>query len=472
MEKEYVGLAEVPSKTRRPGKKLKDFVKPVPREQESDFRLEELFISITDKKSHIEFGNEIFTRISKYENHELSGQLHSIIRHPDMPRAAFKIFWDYLKSDKMAVAYVKNLAKDGTYYWVLAVVISHGSTYQSIRLKPGSELFEKVKVIYNKTLEFEKKEEKVSGKAAALARSEDYMLELLNEAGFKDYDEFLLEALKSEIYNRIDKLNSKGVNLKRYVCKAAPPELIDIARHLKSLCIQQRVLNRIQKALYEHSDYILDLAHSILLLSLNAQIGSTKLDKSDISLSVVAEKMGEQSLVGEKQLLEMKESINELHKIGTNLNMHILLTTIQTEQTLVCYQESEQFPEQSNDFMYSYSEMIEQVLDAYKPRLQNIINDIARLPEVIKKIVTGIEELEKFLMVLRFIHITGKVEIARMSDNSNSFSTTFAELIEEVENAEMHVKELSKVSSENKDIVNVYSDLSDKLTYLNSVLFK
>ena len=152
--------------------------------------------------------------------------------------------------------------------------------------------------------------------------------------------------------------------------------------------------------------------------------------------------------------------------------MHILLTTIQTEQTLVCYQESEQFPEQSNDFMYSYSEMIEQVLDAYKPRLQNIINDIARLPEVIKKIVTGIEELEKFLMVLRFIHITGKVEIARMSDNSNSFSTTFAELIEEVENAEMHVKELSKVSSENKDIVNVYSDLSDKLTYLNSVLFK
>ena len=122
--------------------------------------------------------------------------------------------------------------------------------------------------------------------------------------------------------------------------------------------------------------------------------------------------------------------------------------------------------------MYSYSEMIEQVLDAYKPRLQNIINDIARLPEVIKKIVTGIEELEKFLMVLRFIHITGKVEIARMSDNSNSFSTTFAELIEEVENAEMHVKELSKVSSENKDIVNVYSDLSDKLTYLNSVLFK
>tara|TARA_Y100000589_G_C26799129_1_gene485005 strand:- start:262 stop:612 length:351 start_codon:yes stop_codon:yes gene_type:complete len=116
--------------------------------------------------------------------------------------------------------------------------------------------------------------------------------------------------------------------------------------------------------------------------------------------------------------------------------------------------------------------MIEQVLDAYKPRLQNIINDIARLPEVIKKIVTGIEELEKFLMVLRFIHITGKVEIARMSDNSNSFSTTFAELIEEVENAEMHVKELSKVSSENKDIVNVYSDLSDKLTYLNSVLFK
>ena len=69
-------------------------------------------------------------------------------------------------------------------------------------------------------------------------------------------------------------------------------------------------------------------------------------------------------------------------------------------------------------------------------------------------------------MVLRFIHITGKVEIARMNDNSSSFSTTFNDLIQEIETAEVHLKKLSDVVMSNKDIANVYANISEQLAQL------
>ena len=78
-----------------PVKKIKDAKKPIPINQESPFKYEELFFSVTDHKSNITFANEVFVRISKYEQEDVIGQLHKLVRHPDMPRAVFNIFWDF-----------------------------------------------------------------------------------------------------------------------------------------------------------------------------------------------------------------------------------------------------------------------------------------------------------------------------------------------------------------------------------------
>ena len=81
--------------------------------KEANFDLQELFFSITKKDSSIVAGNETFTRISGYSRDEIIGQIHNIVRHPDMPRVIFKLFWDYLQANKPVVAYVKNRTKTG-----------------------------------------------------------------------------------------------------------------------------------------------------------------------------------------------------------------------------------------------------------------------------------------------------------------------------------------------------------------------
>ena len=81
-----------------------------------------LIVSKTDLAGRITYANEVFCKVAGYSEAELLGQPHSIIRHPDMPRAVFKYLWDTLLEGREVFAYVKNLARNGDFYWVFAHV--------------------------------------------------------------------------------------------------------------------------------------------------------------------------------------------------------------------------------------------------------------------------------------------------------------------------------------------------------------
>ncbi len=83
---------------------------------------DELIVSRTDLNGRITYVNDVFANISGYTQDELVGEPHSIVRHPDMPRSVFKQMWNTIKSGSMWKGYVKNLRKDGGYYWVYAEV--------------------------------------------------------------------------------------------------------------------------------------------------------------------------------------------------------------------------------------------------------------------------------------------------------------------------------------------------------------
>lgn len=89
---------------------------------ETEVPRDEIIISRTDLKGIITYANETFAEISGYSVNELIGKPHNILRHPDMPKSLFKHLWDTIKSGKMWSGYVKNLRKDGGYYWVYAEV--------------------------------------------------------------------------------------------------------------------------------------------------------------------------------------------------------------------------------------------------------------------------------------------------------------------------------------------------------------
>jgi PAS domain S-box-containing protein len=120
-----------------------------------------LIVSTTDTRGVITHCNASFVEMSGYAQAELIGAEHSILRHPDMPAIAFKGLWDDIQAGKIWHGYVKNLRKDGAYYWVYATVIANvreGQVmgYTSVRRKPSRRKVEASAQLYAQLLAEEK----------------------------------------------------------------------------------------------------------------------------------------------------------------------------------------------------------------------------------------------------------------------------------------------------------------------------
>lgn len=89
-------------------------------EKEIVYKDNELIVSMTDAKGNITYGNDIFYKIAGYEKEELIGKPHNTLRHPDMPKAVFKLVWEHLLEGQTIYGILKNRAKNGDYYWVKA----------------------------------------------------------------------------------------------------------------------------------------------------------------------------------------------------------------------------------------------------------------------------------------------------------------------------------------------------------------
>jgi len=90
--------------------------------KERDLHQGSRLISTTSLTGCITYANQDFVDISGYSREELVGQPHNIVRHTDMPAAAFADLWTNLNADKPWLGAVKNRCKNGDYYWVLAYV--------------------------------------------------------------------------------------------------------------------------------------------------------------------------------------------------------------------------------------------------------------------------------------------------------------------------------------------------------------
>ena len=112
-----------------------------------------LIVSRTDLDGVITHANDAFVHMSGWEREELIGQLHSILRHPDLPKVAFKGLWDDVQAGKKWHGYVKNLRKDGGFYWVYATIIPNvrgGKIvgYTSVRRQPSREKIAEMSALY------------------------------------------------------------------------------------------------------------------------------------------------------------------------------------------------------------------------------------------------------------------------------------------------------------------------------------
>lgn len=93
-----------------------------PTHTEVRFDASDLIVSKTDLKGRITYANRTFCAVSGFSETEVLGMPHAVIRHPDMPRAVFKLLWDAILEGREIFAYVKNMCRNGDHYWVFAHV--------------------------------------------------------------------------------------------------------------------------------------------------------------------------------------------------------------------------------------------------------------------------------------------------------------------------------------------------------------
>jgi PAS domain S-box-containing protein len=162
---------------------------PTPVDQEIKLDPKRYIVSKTDAKGNIEYGNDYFVEISGYKESELIGKPHNIVRHPDMPKVAFKLMWERISKGGNFVAIVKNMAKDGRYYWVFTEfepkvdALSNEITgYTAFRKAAPQKAIDTIAPIYKKLLEIETE--------AGVEASEKYLKGLLEE-NRTTYDAFV-----------------------------------------------------------------------------------------------------------------------------------------------------------------------------------------------------------------------------------------------------------------------------------------
>lgn len=229
-------------------------------ESETTFGYDEMFFSHTDNKGVIRYGNEVFSRIAEYPLTEMVGKPHNIIRHPDMPRAVFRLLWDTIDAGNTIIAYVKNRARSGKFYWVMAMVFPCQG-YLSIRIRPGSPLFYAVQPVYQEMFKIEK----TGGMDAAAT----YLMSVLASLGYPSYTEFMTDALIAEIQHRKTKLPIPSTN------------------HTDQI-LQIESIWTLSKQINDRTTRLSALFSRITFYCLNLTIKSTKYGKDGDGISIIS----------------------------------------------------------------------------------------------------------------------------------------------------------------------------------------
>jgi len=156
--------------------------KPNPLNEEIKLDPKRYIVSETDAKGRITFCNDYFKEVSGYTDEELIGTPHNVVRHPDMPKVVFKLLWETISSGQNINTVVKNLAKDGRYYWIFTEFEMRKDTdtgeiigYHASRKSISKYVIEVITKLYRELLEVEKKD--------GVEASEKYLNDFLKEKG-------------------------------------------------------------------------------------------------------------------------------------------------------------------------------------------------------------------------------------------------------------------------------------------------
>ena len=436
------------------------------------FTAEELFFSVTDERGVIRFGNKVFSRVAHYQLENMIGRPHNIIRHPEMPRSPFFLLWDYLKKEKTVAAYVKNMASDGCYYWVLATVIPIRQGYLSIRLKPSSELLCVVDGLYRETLSLEKSlVEQGTPADDAMMHGLQHIVTAINSLGFASYDQFMWHALVTEIGSREAcrekkpaKRNTQVHLSRRRDVKHRSSDLSDsvnpievmhreclsLSDHLGELAVSSGGFSSLHQQILPKADNISELGETINLLALNSQIRSAAIGSTGRALEKIAESLAGFANDSIDAASRLDQGLRALKAPMEELLFQVSLAKLKVEMSAVflhevlTHTEEELGANSSSRHALSVPECIELLVGSFVQTAGTILPAIDKLQQLLDAARGQVVQLQKLLRVLAYVQLSGKVESSRYPD-LDAFRDIFHEIDSHVRDSHSVLEELNEL---------------------------
>jgi aerotaxis receptor len=384
-----------------------------------------------------------------------------------MPKIVFKALWDTILAGKPICAYVKNLAKDGSYYWVFATVIPIGDDFLSVRMKPTTDLKTVVENLYKELLSVEK----LSGVEASLQT----LGRALNSLGLADYNSFVLAAISAELVGRYElqtKEPKKNININNSSIQVNPRHLASVRESLFKIFKIINKLSNLTKSISGLITKIAEISKSIEFSALNIIIEAERLGNNGWALAVVAQHIS----VSAAEAKKLNSNINMLvtKMLGglgefRSTQLEIALSTIQIEMLSCFILQRHNDPLSTTEENFNKNVLL--LITLIEKSLKNAEPVILALNEDTKGISAELEQTSQILMSLDFIQKTGSIESARLLDAS-VFVQLFLAIINLIKESKNLYIELSEIINNNikKDVLEAieeYKMASKIITWLN-----
>lgn len=345
-----------------------------------EFRVEEMFFSRTDLTGKILSGNSVFQKISGYSWEDLMHKPHNVIRHPDMPRCVFQLFWNHLLQNKPVAAYVKNLAADGRYYWVFALALPCENGFVSIRIKPTSNRLQIVENLYNQILGVEQK--------TNIDEASAKLLQELHKIGFENYQDFMTDSLLLEIMTR-NKSLANNVSLE---CLHDITKLHTIGKELTSSAVSALKIHQTNR-----------------FQALNLEITSANSELTANSMGKIAH-----YFQGISQ--GIKSDVNKLNGIIKTVNDRLSESQFLIAATDLIGEMVLSFKHEAETSSVHFKQEQATLTNLASKYYQEVYNNSLDLNVVLRNLKLTSEELANSIGGLEFVRITGKIEASTLNE--------------------------------------------------------
>jgi aerotaxis receptor len=368
-----------------------------------------------------------------------------------MPRVVFKLLWEAIQAGRTIAAYVKNLASDGRYYWVVAVVMPCDDGYLSVRLKPSSELFSVVQELYRSLLKIEQEiEVEPKHRPAAMQASLEALHRRLGELGFADYEAFMLHALSLELSSRQGKL--QRLNLPPFQCL---PSNDPAYRKLEQVYQQCQVIDRELQLVFERLDEfkamnmefaqksqsILKSADSIRTLSINATIAAHRLGNRAATLNVVAESLGAVANDSQTVIHELSKRMDSVVETLSHLIFDVAATKLQSEISIQFL--SEILHRATIELDRRMEKSLRTLFDQVATRIDQVFEHLQQTEARMVELQTQLDTLGRNNQTLYFVQFTGQKESSCLGE-TRGFSVVFEEVRSHIKVTKQECDSLSK----------------------------